>query len=66
MKLLAEMNTDKCKSKCKSVWLRNFRYALKTTSNPLRLTNQQRKTMTEKIKIVAGRRPQKTRKAKKI
>jgi len=55
MKLLTEIGTGKCSGKCKSVWVRNFKYALKTTTNPLHLTAQQRKTMTKKIKSVSGR-----------
>lgn len=55
MKLLAEMGTGTCKAKCKSIWLRNIKYALKTKTNPLKLTAQQRKTMTNKIASVSGR-----------
>jgi hypothetical protein len=55
MKLLAEMGTGKCKTKCKSSWIRNFKYALKTKTNPLKLTAQQRKIMTKKIASVSGR-----------
>lgn len=55
MKLLAEIGTGTCKGKCKSIWIRNFKYVLKSKSNPLKLTTQQRKIMTKKLKSVSGR-----------
>ena len=55
MKILSEIGTGKCKGTCKSIWIRNFKYALKTKTNPLGLNKQQRKIMTEKIKSVSGR-----------
>lgn len=53
MKLLAEIERGTCEGKCKSIWIRNFKYALKVKSNPLKLTTQQRKIMTKKIKSVS-------------
>ncbi len=53
MKVLAEIGTGSCKGKCKTNWIRNLKYALKTKTNPLKLTEKQRKTMTEKIKSVS-------------
>ena len=55
MQILAEMGTGKCKDRCKSVWIRNLKYALKTKTNPLGLTRKQRETMTKKIKSVSGK-----------
>ena len=55
MKLLAEIESGICKGNCKSIWVRNFKYALKSKSNPLKLTTQQRKMMTKKIKSVSGK-----------
>jgi hypothetical protein len=55
MHLLAEIGNGTCKGSCKTIWIRNLKYALKTKTNPLGLTKQQRKTITEKIKSVSGK-----------
>ena len=53
MKILSEMGTGTCKGSCKSSWTRNIRYALKTKTNPLKLTKKERKNLTEKLKMVS-------------
>ena len=55
MQILSAIGTGTCKGNCKSIWVRNIKYALKTKSNPLGLNKQQRKNITEKIKSVSGR-----------
>ena len=55
MQILSAIGTGKCAGSCKSVWVRNFRYALNAKSNPLKLSMQQRKNMTNKIKLVSGK-----------
>jgi len=55
MKILTEIGTGTCNGTCKSVWIRNIKYALKTKTNPLGLNKQQRKKITEKIKNVSGK-----------
>lgn len=55
MQILSEIGTGTCKDRCKSVWIRNIRYALKTNTNPLGLNKTQRKRLTEKIKAVSAR-----------
>ena len=55
MKILSEIGTGTCKGTCKSTWIRNIKYALKTKTNPLGLGKQQRKNITEKIKNVSGK-----------
>jgi len=55
MQILSEIGTGKCKGNCKSIWVRNLRYALKTKTNPLKLTLKQRKNLTEKLKDVSGK-----------
>ena len=37
-KLLREIENGKCQGDCRSIWLRNIKYALKTKTNPLNLT----------------------------
>jgi len=55
MKILSEIGTGTCKGSCKSTWIRNLKYALKTKTNPLKLDEKQRKNLTEKIKSVSGK-----------
>ena len=56
MKLLSEIENDTCKDNCKKIWMRNLKYALKTKTNPLKLTKTQRKNITEKMKGVSGKK----------
>ena len=53
MQILSEIGTGTCKGSCKSVWTRNLKYALKTKTNPLKLTSKQRRILTEKLKSVS-------------
>jgi hypothetical protein len=53
MKILSEIGTGKCKGNCKTIWTRNIKYALKTKTNPLKLTKKERKNLTEKLKMVS-------------
>jgi len=55
MQILSGIGNGTCKKRCKSVWIRNLKYALKTKTNPLGLNKQQRKNITEKMKSVSGR-----------
>jgi len=55
MKILKEIGNGTCKGTCKTTWIRNLRYALKTKTNPLSLTKKQRKNMTEKLTSVSGK-----------
>jgi hypothetical protein len=55
MKILNEIGNGTCKESCKTIWIRNLKYALKTKTNPLALNKKQRKNMTEKIKSVSGK-----------
>ena len=55
MKLLNDIEKGTCKGNCKSIWIRNIRYALKTKTNPLGLNKTQRKNITAKIKKVSKR-----------
>ena len=55
MSILSEIGNGKCKDKCKSIWIRNFKYALETKANPFKLTRYTRRKMTQKIAIVSGK-----------
>ena len=55
MQILSEIGNGTCKGTCKTTWIRNIKYALNTKTNPLALTNTQRKTITQKINSVSGK-----------
>lgn len=55
VQILAQMGTGTCKGTCKSSWMRNIKYALKSKTNPLGLTKPERKSLTEKVRGVSGR-----------
>jgi len=65
MRLLSSIENGNCEGSCKSTWIRNFKYALKTKSNPLKLNTQQRKNLTKKIKSLSGRKKNKKNKTRK-
>ena len=56
MQMLGWVESGRCKAGCRSGWLRNFKYALKTPTNPLKLTAVQRKTMKARISSLTGKR----------
>jgi hypothetical protein len=53
IKILSGIGTGKCKGSCKTIWTRNIKYALKTKTNPLKLTKKERKNLTKKLKMVS-------------
>jgi hypothetical protein len=55
MQILSSIGKGTCKYSCKTNWIRNLKYALKTKTNPLGLNETQRKNMTKKIKSVSGK-----------
>lgn len=48
-KILRDIKNSTCKDSCRRVWLRNIKYALKTSANPLNLTKEEHAKMTKKI-----------------
>ena len=54
--MLGWIESGRCKAGCRSGWLQNFKYALKTPTNPLKLTAAQRKTMKARMDGLKGRR----------
>ena len=64
--ILEMMEKGTCANKCRQTWLRNIGYALKTKTNPLKLTSAEHKRMTAKIKEVkSGKKKNITRKLDK-
>jgi hypothetical protein len=55
MRMLSSIGNGNCKGACKTIWIRNLKYALKTETNPLGLDKEQRKNLTEKLKSVSGK-----------
>jgi hypothetical protein len=53
--ILSDIKKGVCKDSCRSVWMRNIRYALKTNTNPLKLTDLERQKMTKKIAEITRR-----------
>ncbi len=62
--ILNNIATGTCEGRCRSVWTRNIKYALKTKTNPLKLTAIQKKNLTKKMKYLKGKRV--TRKQKSV
>lgn len=57
MEILSAIGDGKCKGTCRTTWMRNLKYALKTKTNPLGLNKKQRKNMTEKLQSLSGKKP---------
>jgi hypothetical protein len=55
-KLLDDMIKGTCAGSCRQVWLRNIGYALKTETNPLKLTKTEAKKMVAKITEVKDKK----------
>jgi len=53
VKILKDIKNGSCKRKCKTIWMRTIKYALKTKTNPLKLTKKQYDTINQKIKKVS-------------
>ena len=65
--LLDMMLDGKCTGSCRSTWLRNIQYALKTDTNPLGLTAVENKRMLKKVEEVKTAKGKKqTNKTRKI
>jgi hypothetical protein len=59
MRQLQSIENGNCSGECKSSWMRNLKYALKTKTNPLGLTQKQKNTMNTTIKRLSKRGPTK-------
>ena len=65
MKLLKEIENGKCAGECRAIWMRNIKYALKTETNPLKLTKTEREKMLKMIEKVSGKKSKKKEKSGK-
>ena len=54
--ILDEMLSGECTGSCRQVWLKNIGYALKTHTNPLKLTKADYRRMTAKMAEVKGKK----------
>ena len=59
MKLLKEIENGKCSGKCRAIWMRNIKYALKTETNPLKLTKTEREKMIKMIEKISEKKSKK-------
>jgi len=53
VRILKDIRNGSCKGKCKTIWMRTIKYALKTKTNPLGLNKKQYETIHKKIKLVS-------------
>ena len=65
MKLLKEIENGKCAGNCRAIWMRNIKYALKTETNPLKLTKTEREKMLKMIEKISGKKSKKKEKSGK-
>ncbi len=65
MKLLKEIENGKCAGECRAIWMRNIKYALKTETNPLKLTKTEREKMLKMIEKISGKKSKKKEKSGK-
>ena len=65
MKLLKEIENGKCAGECRAIWMRNIKYALKTETNPLKLTKTEREKMIKMIEKISGKKTKKKEKSGK-
>lgn len=65
MKLLKEIENGKCAGECRSIWMRNIKYALKTETNPLKLTKTEREKMLKMIEKISEKKSKKKEKSEK-
>lgn len=65
MKLLKEIENGKCAGNCRAIWMRNIKYALKTETNPLKLTKTEREKMIKMIEKISGKKSKKKEKSGK-
>lgn len=65
MKLLKEIENGKCAGECRSIWMRNIKYALKTETNPLKLTKTEREKMLKMIEKISFQKSKKKEKSGK-
>lgn len=54
-----------CPGECRSIWMRNIKYALKTETTPLKLTKTEREKMIKMIEKISGKKSKKKEKSGK-
>ncbi len=54
--VLKSIETGKCAGRCRRIWMTNLKNALKTKTNPLNLTMNERKNMTKKMNSLKSKR----------
>jgi hypothetical protein len=54
--VLRSIKKGTCAGKCRSGWLKNIKYAIKSPTNPLKLSKEQKKELNNMIKDLSGKR----------
>ncbi len=54
--ILQSIKKGTCVNTCRSSWLKNIKYAIKSSSNPLNLTKEEKKELNDMIKDISGKR----------
>jgi hypothetical protein len=53
-RMLKRIGTGSCAGKCRSIWLREIRYALKSKTNSLNLNAKEKKEFKTKLEALKG------------
>ena len=56
MRQIGSMRNGNCTARCRQVWMKNIKNALKSKKNPLQLNKTQRKSLKDAIKEIKGKR----------
>lgn len=57
MRQLASIHNGNCKGRCRQIWVRNLKNALKSKKNPLHLKSAaQKKAITKKLRELKGKK----------
>ncbi len=54
--IIQSIKKGTCVDSCRSSWLKHIKYALKSSSNPLKLTKEEKKELNDMIKDITGKR----------
>jgi hypothetical protein len=55
-RIIKDIEYGFCHGPCRSAWVRNLKYALKTKTNPLKLTADERTRLRSELKRISGKR----------
>lgn len=56
MRQIGSMRNGNCTARCRQIWMKNIKNALKSKKNPLQLNKTQRVSLKNAIKEIKGKR----------